>query len=103
MPSQAEIILSSVYSKLSLTSDADKYANVYQIIKELEHIDKNVRKIPIAAVGKITESLVEIALKPSAENSFFPVTQTNFKWVGDFALMGIPFNVIISGPTHSMI
>ena len=95
MVSKAEGILNSVFDQLGLVSDEEKYAKIYEIIAALE-IKNTEEKISVSTTGKITETFVEIALKMSAKNSFLPVTQKNFQWVGDFALLGIPFNVIIS-------
>ena len=100
MPSTAETILTSVFEELNLHTNESKYKNLYKIIETLERRNA-ASAISQGTTGKITESFVEIALKLSAENSFLPVTQRNFKWVGDFALLGIPFNVIVSVKSFS--
>ena len=100
MTSKAETILRSVFEELNLLTDESKYKNLYEVIETLERRN-SAETISEGTTGKITESFVEIALKLSAENSFLPVTQRNFKWVGDFALLGIPFNVIVSVKSFS--
>ena len=100
MTSKAEKILTSVFEELNLHTDESKYKNLYKIIETLE-LRNSAGTISVGTTGKITESFVEIALKLSAENSFLPVTQKNFKWVGDFSLLSIPFNVIVSVKSFS--
>jgi hypothetical protein len=98
--SQAEEILLSVFEELNLHTDKEKYDNIYQVIKALEK--RNLTQtISAGTTGKITESLVEIALNLSAKDSFSPNTSKFFSWVGDFVLMGIPFNVIVSVKSFS--
>lgn len=96
----ADKILGEVFCSLGLRTNEEKYDEIYAVISQLER--KNAEtKISGGTTGAITERLVEIALEISAKASFFRITSRNFKWVGDFALLGIPFNVIVSVKSFS--
>ena len=100
MDTKADLILEKVYEKLSLNYDLEKAQNIYAIIDELSNIDAN-NKITGSTTGTITERIVEILLRIYAKEIYFRITDSENAWVGDFGLLGLPFNTIISVKSYS--
>ena len=100
MATKTDQILSKVYERLDLHSDYDKAAKLYEIINELSNIDSE-EKIGGKITGTITERIVEILLRVYAKDTYFRITDKANEWVGDFGLLGLPFNTIISVKSYS--
>ena len=100
MATKTDQILSKVYERLDLHSDYDKAAKLYEIINELSNIDSE-EKIGGKITGTITERIVEIILRVYAKDTYFRITDKANEWVGDFGLLGLPFNTIISVKSYS--
>ncbi len=100
MDTKADQILKRVYEKLKLSSDLEKSEKIYEIINELSNIDSN-EQITGSTTGTITERIVEILLRIYAKEIYFRITDSENAWVGDFGLLGLPFNTIISVKSYS--
>ena len=100
MKSVADNILSKVYSSLGLTNDNEIYQSLYDVIGELENVNSK-KTIPGNTTGAITERLAEVQLRLFLKDTYFPISRKNDKWVGDFGLLGVPFNTIISVKSYS--
>jgi len=98
--SMADTLLDKVYKKLGLTNDKEKLSSIYEIIDELNKIHI-IDGINGTTTGKITERLVEVQLRIFAEDTYFNIKVNSDKWVGDFGLIGIPFNTIISVKSYT--
>ena len=93
---QADTILSNVYHTLSLqsSSDLEKYGRINDIVQQLQHINAT-RTINVKTTGTISERLCELGLK-SAVQDIYNNLGRDWKWIGDFSILGNPFNLIVS-------
>ena len=100
MATIADELLSKVYSSLGLTNDKEIYENLYDVIGELEN--ENARRtVAGKTTGTITERLAEVQLRLFLADTYFRISRKNDEWVGDFGLLGVPFNTIISVKSYS--
>lgn len=93
---RADVILTEVYQTLNiekLTSE-EKYNHINDIVMGLRKINRQ-SKIDIKTTGTISERLCELALK-SAVDGLYNNLSREWKWIGDFSILGNPFNLIIS-------
>jgi hypothetical protein len=93
---QADIILESVYRHLQIqnVSYIQKYNRINDIVAELQN--RNAKgTIDVKTTGTISERLCELALK-SAVGDIYNTLGRDWKWSGDFSILGNPFNLIIS-------
>ena len=93
---KADRILNRVYQQLSIVNltEKQKYNRINDIVTELQTINTQSR-IGVKTTGTISERLCELALK-SAVRDIYDSLSKNWKWVGDFSILGNPFNLIIS-------
>jgi hypothetical protein len=71
----------------------DIYINVYRLRDKLQ-AENDLSSIAVGTTGTITERLCEAAL--ISINSGYGKLPNDWKWVGDFYIESIPFNVIVS-------
>jgi len=74
-------------------SPTDIYNNVYRLRDRLKEVN-DLSPIPVGTTGTITERYCEAAL--ISINSGYGKLPGDWKWVGDFYIESIPFNVIVS-------
>lgn len=74
-------------------SSTDIYNNVYRLRDRLKEVN-DLSPIPVGTTGTITERYCEAAL--ISINSGYGKLPSDWKWVGDFYIKSIPFNVIVS-------
>ena len=93
---QADTILNTVYQTLNLqnATDIQKYSRINDIVIELQNINTQ-RVINVKTTGTISERLCELALRSAVPNIYNSLGQ-DWKWIGDFSVLGNPFNLIIS-------
>lgn len=93
---QADIILNSVYQQLGIqnATDIQKYNRINDIVIELQNRNAQ-RTIGVKTTGTISERLCELALKSSVP-TIYNTLGRDWKWIGDFSILGNPFNLIIS-------
>ena len=70
------------------------YRNIYDIVRVLE-VYNNQETIAVGTTGTITERLCEAGLLSSVEGTYDKLPN-DWKWVGDYYIESIPFNVIVS-------
>lgn len=94
--SKADHILNDTYGTLGLdgASDKDKYSSIDSIVSHLAAINESNR-ISIPTTGTVSERLCELAIRATSEN-YYKKLPKNWKWLGDFSIMGSPFNLIVS-------
>lgn len=94
--SQADDLLNSVYDflKISNQNDEAKYARINGIVARLQRMNKQ-NTINTKTTGTISERLCELALKAAVPNIYTTLGR-DWKWIGDFSILGDPFNLIIS-------
>lgn len=76
-----------------------QYANIYDILDARDDVHKAILAAglteDVSVTGKVTELICEIALKASAQTRYDRLPKT-WDWVGDFAIIGSPFNLFVS-------
>lgn len=93
---QADRILNEVYTILGLNGSdhITKYQKINDIVVQLQSV--NARgTIDVKTTGTISERLCELALK-SVVPDIYNTLGKDWKWIGDFSVLGNPFNLIIS-------
>lgn len=97
MPTKADQYLNKAYSHLNLSgkSDTDKYNHIDSIVNHLNQVN-NMSLIPVGSTGTISERLCRLALNATFPKHHNKITGHNWKWLGDFAVWGNPFNLLIS-------
>lgn len=94
---QADQILNTVYTSLGISNstDSQKYNRIDDIVNELQSINRT-RPINVKTTGTISERLCELCIKSSVPATIYGTLGRDWKWVGDFYILGNPFNLIIS-------
>ncbi len=93
---KADAILGRVYEDLDLAgaSASDRYDRIDDIVAALK--DENQREtIPVPTTGAISERLCKLGLDAAVDGIYRRLPRY-WKWVGDFAIAGQPFNLIVS-------
>ena len=80
--------------EISHLSYEEKYKNISKIVKALREINAN-ETINVKTTGTISERFCELALKTTV-NNFYETLGSDWKWIGDFSILGNPFNLVIS-------
>ena len=96
MPTAADNILHEVYRILDIAPGDYNliWKNIELIVDELAKINEQ-NTINVKTTGTITERLCESILKATVPDTYATLPR-HWKWVGDFYIEGIPFNLIIS-------
>lgn len=96
MPTQADTILNQVYCTLGLNgaTDSAKYDRIDDIVIQLQTVNA-AGTINVKTTGTISERLCELALKSTVPDIYNTLGR-DWKWIGDFSVLGNPFNLIIS-------
>lgn len=93
---QADQILAECFNDLGIAelSDAQKYQRLEQIIVELARRNQ-AKRINVGTTGTISERLCELAIKTVFDGDYSSLPR-DWKWLGDFSIVGLPFNVLVS-------
>lgn len=98
---QKELIFEEIIHVAGLDgkSYSDQYAHINDILdaRAIVHnaIIASGLDEDVSTIGGVTELICELALKATVPNKYSTLPD-GWKWVGDFAIMGSPFNVFIS-------
>ena len=93
---KADRILSQTYEEIGLLdlSDEEKYRQIDNIVRRLAEINDE-STISAGTTGTISERLCELAIRATSEG-YYETLPREWKWLGDFSIIGKPFNLIIS-------
>jgi hypothetical protein len=93
---EADRILTRVYTKLKINGESDefKYGQINNIVQELERVN-NTSTISPKTTGTISERLCELALKTKVPATFKRISD-EWNWMADFSILGHPFNLLVS-------
>jgi len=76
-----------------------QYANIYDILDARDDVHAAILAAglteDVSVTGKVTELICEIALQAAAPGRYDRLPKT-WDWVGDFAIIGSPFNLFVS-------
>lgn len=101
--SKADEILTSVLKELKIINSTpkEKFRNIYKILPKLEERNKS-KTLEVSTTGTISERICEWALQSSIPEGYFRLTSNDDKWLGDYCLLGVPFNVVISVKSYKV-
>ncbi len=98
---QSQLILQESLSRCGLdnATPQEQYDNIYQILnaRDMVHDDivSNGLEEDDSLTGAVTELICKIALDAAAEGRYDRLPRP-WNWIGDFAIMGSPFNLFVS-------
>ena len=97
MTSKADKLLKKALQQLKIegNSSEKKFNNIYQLMSELDNLNK-VERFSVSTTGTISERICGWALDAALPDGYFRNTSNEDKWLGDYILLGAPFNVVIS-------
>lgn len=100
---KADTILNKVLKELNLSkaSSEEKFKNVYKMFPILKKLNTE-NTISVSTTGTITERVCEWALQAALPSGYFRLTSNDDKWLGDFCLLGTPFNIVISVKSYKV-
>lgn len=103
---QSQLIMNEVLDRCHLTglSAPDQYSHIYDILRERDNVHNDIiaagLKEDVKVTGAVTELICQIGLEAAAPNRYDKLPPT-WEWVGDFAVMGSPFNLFISVKSYT--
>lgn len=103
MSTKADEILKRVLTRLNIQdkSNEEKLNNIYKIFPELDKLNQEV-KFSVSTTGTITERICGWALDTALPNGYYRLTGNSDKWLGDYVILGVPFNVVISVKSYKV-
>lgn len=101
LPTQQEMIMKEILIRANLLNENAQvqYANLSTILQERDNVSNDIHaaglKEDVSVVGGVTELICKIGLEAAAPNRYAHLPNA-WKWVGDYAITGLPFNLYIS-------
>ena len=97
MTTKADQLLVSALQQLKIEdkSSEDKFKSIYKLMPALDKLNKK-SLFSVSTTGTISERICGWALDAALPNGYFRNTSNNDKWLGDYILLGAPFNIVIS-------
>lgn len=101
LPTQQEIIMTEILTRANLLGlDAQvQYDNLQIILQERDNVSNDIIEAglseDVSVIGGVTEMICEIGLKAAAKNRYAHLPN-DWKWLGDYAITGLPFNLYVS-------
>lgn len=101
--SKADEILEKVLAELNLVgaSPEEKFQNVYNMFPILDRLNQE-DTFSVSTTGTITERVCAWALDAALPSGYFRLTSNDDKWLGDYCLLGTPFNIVISVKSYKV-
>lgn len=101
--SKADEILEKVLTELNLigASPEEKFQNVYNMFPILDRLNQE-DTFSVSTTGTITERVCAWALDAALPSGYFRLTSNDDKWLGDYCLLGTPFNIVISVKSYKV-
>ena len=95
MPSKADKLLQRALQQLKIenTSSEDKFNNIYKLMPVLDSFNKE-ELFSVSTTGTISERICGWALDAALPDGYFRNTSNEDKWLGDYIMLGAPFNVV---------
>ena len=100
---KADEILNKVLTKLQIIDKkpGEKFNNIYRLFPELDKLNKE-GTFAVSTTGTITERVCGWALEEAIPDGHFRLTANDDKWLGDYCLLGTPFNAVISVKSYKV-
>jgi hypothetical protein len=99
--SQSQLIFDEVISRSGQSGRpfTYQYDHIYDILDARDRVYTDIKNaglnVTVKVTGQVTELICEIGLKAVAANRYGRLPKT-WDWVGDFAILGTPFNLFVS-------
>ena len=100
---KADKILDKVLQNLDIqtSTPGEKFKKIYQIFPELDKLNKQ-ETFSVSTTGTITERICEWGLIDALPSGYFRLTSNDDKWLGDYCILGTPFNIVISVKSYKV-
>ena len=97
MSSKADKLLQRALQQLKIEnkSSEEKFNNIYKLMPVLDSFNKE-ELFSVSTTGTISERICGWALDAALPDGYFRNTSNEDKWLGDYIMLGAPFNVVIS-------
>ena len=97
MISKADKLLQRALQQLKIEnkSSEEKFNNIYKLMPVLDSFNKE-ELFSVSTTGTISERICGWALDAALPDGYFRNTSNEDKWLGDYIMLGAPFNVVIS-------
>ena len=97
MTSKADKLLQRALQQLKIEnkSSEEKFNNIYKLMPVLDSFNKE-EVFSVSTTGTISERICGWALDAALPDGYFRNTSNEDKWLGDYIMLGAPFNVVIS-------
>ena len=97
MTSKADKLLQRALQQLKIEnkSSEEKFNNIYELMPVLDSFNKK-ELFSVSTTGTISERICGWALDAALPDGYFRNTSNEDKWLGDYIMLGAPFNVVIS-------
>ena len=97
MTSKADKLLQRALQQLKIEnkSSEEKFNNIYKLMPVLDSFNKG-ELFSVSTTGTISERICGWALDAALPDGYFRNTSNEDKWLGDYIMLGAPFNVVIS-------
>ena len=97
MSSKADKLLQRALQQLKIEnkSSEEKFNNIYKLMPVLDNFNKE-ELFSVSTTGTISERMCGWALDAALPDGYFRNTSNEDKWLGDYIMLGAPFNVVIS-------
>ena len=97
MTSKADKLLQRALQQLKIEnkSSEEKFNNIYKLMPVLDSFNKE-ELFSVSTTGTISERICGWALDAALPDGYFRNTSNEDKWLGDYIMLGAPFNVVVS-------
>ena len=97
MTSKADKLLQRALQQLKIEnkSSEEKFNNIYKLMPVLDSFNEE-ELFSVSTTGTISERICGWALDAALPDGYFRNTSNEDKWLGDYIMLGAPFNVVIS-------
>lgn len=98
---QSQLIFDETLARsgFSASNPQIQYANIYTILAARDSVYADLKaagiKEDVSVTGSVTEMICKIALDAAVPGRYAKLP-TTWSWIGDFAIMGSPFNLFVS-------
>ena len=99
---QADLIFEEILTRCGIAglTPQEQYDKLYDMLAANNDIHNEIidagLKQDVSVVGSVTEAICEIGIRAGVPENRFGRLPRQWKWLGDFAIFGSPFNTFIS-------
>jgi len=104
---QSDLIFNEILIRSGMDGKTaqEQYKHLYDLLDARNSITAEINAAglneDISLIGSVTEKICGIGIKSVCNDQRYSVLPKHWKWLGDFAITGIPFNLYISVKSYS--